>query len=92
MLDLRVKMGRYYDGSIEDGGQLFLKRGSEYKQQCCAFTLRNFCADDCSHFGEPVEFKDLSFGDKEPLKTIHLQLCQNKILVFDREDFEDRRK
>jgi len=68
----------YLNGKIDSDGYLYILRGKQYKQQYCRYS--GICGDWCPQFGEPVIKNKV---------TIHLKICQNRILEFS--NFEDER-
>ena len=66
-------------GKITAEGELYIKRGSEFKKMICVSSADSFCGDSCPHFGDP---ENNGVSDT-------LTICQDKCLEFDY--FDDER-
>lgn len=75
-------------GEINDGGELSIQRGSEFKTQICMHDTSSECGDWCPCFGEPLLSDGKHYEDGKP--RVYLHICQNIILVF--EELEDLRE
>lgn len=78
MADIEIQINKH--------GELFIRRGSELKEQSCPFSSSTGvdpvnCGDWCPLFGEPSQWS----GET----TIYL--CHNKTLKCPNENFQDLR-
>jgi len=78
------KVFNYLNGRLDEDGRLLILRHKTYTHQYCIYAnngrFGKFCGDWCPQFGEP---------DIKNKCTIHLKICQNRILEFS--NFEDER-
>ena len=61
-------------GRISPEGNLYIKRGSEFKKMLCSDNAGDFCVDDCPHFDGP--------------ENNTITICSGKVLEFDYLDDE----
>jgi len=61
-------------GKITVSGELYIKRGSEFKQMLCSENAGEFCVDACPHFDGP--------------ENNTITICSGKVLEFDYLDDE----
>ena len=61
-------------GKITLAGELYIKRGSEFKQMLCSENAGEFCCDACPHFDGPANGT--------------ITICNGKVLEFDYLDDE----
>jgi len=62
-------------GKITVAGELYIKRGPEFKQMLCSDNAGEFCVDACPHFDGP--------------ENDTITICNGKLLEFDY--FDDER-
>lgn len=77
-------------GKINRAGFLKLKRGIEYKVQCCKKYREEHCGDYCLSFKEPKNIAHITIVYPERKQaTVKLKIC-DEVLYFT--NFVDERK
>lgn len=73
---------------ISPSGELEIFRSHGFKTQKCIYTEAKSCGDRCPHFGEP---RLCGTNRTDRIRWIELDICQERQLHIDVEDFQDLR-